>query len=242
MPVLILSHTYSIRGVEEVDAVLVGPVHELVGAGLVGDPPEVHRPEAEPADRDAAAAEMRVLHGVTLERGSLAAFGSVQRRLLSACAGWPHATRGPFRDESWCLAGVSRVGASRASRTCESSASRACDSRVSRSCEERLRTGANQSPTTASATANQAARPISTHHHAFMPTSPCGQHPQHQVIRTRPPPLAKPSPVPERGLGPERGERNDPAPRTLSSERPAPERGLCAICALPLGETTRQAG
>ena len=148
----------------------------------------------------------------------------------------PHATRGPFRDESWCLAGVSRVGASRAARTCESRASRACDSRVSRSCEERLRTGDNQSPTTTSAIANQAARPISTHHHAFMPTSPCGQHPQHQVTRTRPPPSANRALFQGAGWAQNGASATIPAPRTLSSERPAPERGLCAICALPLGE------
>ena len=38
-----------VRGVEEVDAVLMGGVHDDVGIGLAGDGTEIHGAEAEPA-------------------------------------------------------------------------------------------------------------------------------------------------------------------------------------------------
>ena len=57
-----------VRSVEEVDPVLVRAVHDLVRRCLLGDRAEVHRAEAEPADRDAAAAQVGVVHPVTVRR------------------------------------------------------------------------------------------------------------------------------------------------------------------------------
>jgi hypothetical protein len=56
------------RGVEEVDAVLLGGVHDDVGIGLAGDGAEIHGAEAEPAHGHAAAAEVRIVHAVTLRQ------------------------------------------------------------------------------------------------------------------------------------------------------------------------------
>src|SRR3712207_2500067 len=52
-----------VRGVEEVDALGQCPVHDRVGVELLGLPPEVHRAEAQAGDRQAAASQVRVLHG-----------------------------------------------------------------------------------------------------------------------------------------------------------------------------------
>ncbi len=52
--------------VEEVDAVLERAVHDGVAVGFGGLGAEVHRAEAQPADRQAGAAEIRVLHSATV--------------------------------------------------------------------------------------------------------------------------------------------------------------------------------
>src|ERR1700722_17241884 len=57
-----------VGGVEEVDAVLMGGVHDDVGIGLAGDGTEIHGAKAEPAHGPAAAAEVRVVHAVTLRQ------------------------------------------------------------------------------------------------------------------------------------------------------------------------------
>jgi len=51
-----------VGGIEEIDAELEGPVHDPEALGLVGDPAEVHRAEAEVADEGAVGAETLVLH------------------------------------------------------------------------------------------------------------------------------------------------------------------------------------
>ena len=52
----------NIRGVEEVDAELVGAVHDVVTVGDIGHRTEVHGPEAEAADAEAGAAKVCVIH------------------------------------------------------------------------------------------------------------------------------------------------------------------------------------
>ena len=52
-----------VGGVEEVDPLGERAVHDRVRVGLLGLPAEVHGAEAEAGDGQAAAAEVRVLHG-----------------------------------------------------------------------------------------------------------------------------------------------------------------------------------
>jgi hypothetical protein len=51
-----------VAGIEEVDPGLVRPVHDLVRVVFTGRRAEVHRAQADPADREAAAAEVGVVH------------------------------------------------------------------------------------------------------------------------------------------------------------------------------------
>jgi len=55
-----------VGGVEEVDAVVVGGVHDRVGVGFVGLLTEVHGAEAEPRDLQTGTTEVGVLHVSTL--------------------------------------------------------------------------------------------------------------------------------------------------------------------------------
>ena len=55
-----------VRGVEEVDPLLEREVHDPVRLGHVSERAEVHGAETEPADRDAAAPKMRVVHAANL--------------------------------------------------------------------------------------------------------------------------------------------------------------------------------
>jgi hypothetical protein len=57
-----------VGGVEEVDALFERLVHDREAGRLVGDPAEVHRPEREPADLQARASEVRVLHRMLVVR------------------------------------------------------------------------------------------------------------------------------------------------------------------------------
>ena len=55
-----------IRGIDEVDSALSGPVEDGGGGALIGLQSEGHRPQAEPGDLQAGPAESGVVHGGTL--------------------------------------------------------------------------------------------------------------------------------------------------------------------------------
>ena len=59
---LALLPAVDVGGVEEVDALLEGPVHDRVGVLLGGLRTEVHRAQAQPADQQPGPSEMGVLH------------------------------------------------------------------------------------------------------------------------------------------------------------------------------------
>ena len=65
---LVLTPAVDVGRVEEVDAELVGAVHDVVTVGHLGDRAEVHGAETEPAHREAGAAEMCVVHISSLPR------------------------------------------------------------------------------------------------------------------------------------------------------------------------------
>ncbi len=60
---LVLGPAVDVGGVEEVDALLVGGVHDLVGVGLFGVRAEVHGAQAQAGDGQAGTAEVGELHG-----------------------------------------------------------------------------------------------------------------------------------------------------------------------------------
>ena len=70
-----LSHAFGarapvgVRRVKEVDALLQGMVHDLVRVVRLGMRAEVHRAQADPADRSAAAAKVGVVHGANIRAG-----------------------------------------------------------------------------------------------------------------------------------------------------------------------------
>src|SRR5262249_33516334 len=57
-----------VGGVEEIDAVFAGAVHDREAVRLRRDGTEVHGAQAEAADGQAGTAEVRVLHGLNLAR------------------------------------------------------------------------------------------------------------------------------------------------------------------------------
>ena len=80
-PAAVLAPAVHVGGVEEVDAVLVGLVHDRVRGGLVGLRTEVHRPEDEPGHAQAGPAEVGVLHTDSLPTVSRAKDCSVDRAM-----------------------------------------------------------------------------------------------------------------------------------------------------------------
>jgi hypothetical protein len=67
-----------VGGVKEVDAQLVGPVHDAEAVGLRGVGPEVHRAQAKPTHLQPGPAWIRVLHRALLTRMSATAGGGRQ--------------------------------------------------------------------------------------------------------------------------------------------------------------------
>ena len=65
-PAAVPGAAVDVGGIEEVNAVLTGGIHDSVGSGLLGLWTEVHCPQAQPGDLEAGPAQMGVLHGNVL--------------------------------------------------------------------------------------------------------------------------------------------------------------------------------